>query len=222
MNKLQQIAEEVKVCQRCMLHAKRTKTVPGWFPNDAKPILFITDGPNAAEDVSGKPLIGFHGTNFSQLVYETMDLIRDQYNITCCVKCQPVYNGRRIAPKRAALFWCAEYLYRQIELIKPKLIVSLGYIPFFTLVRRRTNDFAGLPKISLEQYIGKMYPLKGLPPICELEIPVYITYDPLAWNISKPIRQTARKNFEEIAEVFNAIESGEDISHLLRSRDEIQ
>lgn len=221
-NQLQELCTEIAACRRCELYEHRTKTVPGWFPEGAERILFIADAPTAVEDASGLPLIGHHGTKFSQLVYEAMDLLREQYNVTYCVKCLPVYDGKVDRPRRSALFWCAEYLYKQIEIIQPQLIVALGYTPFFVLLRRNSIDFAGIAKISLEEYVGKMYLNQGLPPISELEVPTIVTYDPAAWAISKKNRRASIEHFDFIGQVWNDIKSGKDIGHLLRSRDEIQ
>ena len=222
VNTLTDLSGEITHCVRCSLSETRKQPVPGWFPDDAEKILFIADAPTSVEDASGLPLIGHHGTKFSQMVYEEMDLLREEYNVTYCVKCLPVYNGKVDRPRREALFWCAEHLYKQIELIQPKLIVSLGYTPFFVLLRRNSIDFAGIAKISMEDYLGKIYLNKTLPPVSELEVPTIVTYDPAAWAISKKHRKAAREHFEFIGQVWNDIKAGESIEHLLRSRDEIQ
>jgi len=139
-----------------------------------------------------------------------------------CVKCLPRYGGERKAPRRWSLFWCAKYLYEQLELLRPKLIVSMGYTPFFTLLRRHGVNFTGLEKISLEPYVGNMYPSLDLPAVSSFSAPTFVTYDPVSWNANKRIRKVSRDHFERLRVIFDDIEDGRGIESLLRSREDIQ
>ncbi|MGH2388977.1 MAG: uracil-DNA glycosylase [Chloroflexota bacterium] len=112
---------EVLVCTQCSLSLTRTKAVPGEGPIDAE-LLLIGEGPGYHEDVQGRPFIGPAGRLLDELL-ESIGLRRDQVYITNVVKCRPPKN-RDPAPNEIAA--CASYLERQIPLLNPKLIVTLG------------------------------------------------------------------------------------------------
>jgi uracil-DNA glycosylase len=112
---------EVRVCTRCPLAHTRTRAVPGEGPLDAE-LLFIGEGPGYHEDRQGRPFVGPAGRLLEELL-ESIGLRRDQVYLTSVVKCRPPKN-RDPAPSELAA--CAPYLDRQIPLLNPKLIVTLG------------------------------------------------------------------------------------------------
>lgn len=116
------IAEQVSVCTRCPLHAGRTRAVPGAGPTDAA-IMFIGEGPGFHEDRQGLPFVGQSGKYLEELL-ALIGLNRTQVFIGNVVKCRPPEN-RDPMPKEIET--CTTlYLFRQIELISPKVIVTLG------------------------------------------------------------------------------------------------
>lgn len=121
MTELQDIARRVQGCTDCALARGRTKAVPGEGPENAD-ILFIGEGPGYNEDQQGRPFVGAAGSFLEQLL-ASVGLRRGQVFITNMVKCRPP-NNRDPLPNEIAA--CSKYLDRQIELIQPKIIVTLG------------------------------------------------------------------------------------------------
>jgi uracil-DNA glycosylase family 4 len=119
---LQLIAQEVKACTLCGLHVGRTRAVPGEGPADAK-IMLIGEGPGYHEDRQGRPFVGPSGQFLDELL-AMAGLKRSDVFIGNVVKCRPPQN-RDPQPDEVAT--CTEtYLFRQIEAIDPKVIVTLG------------------------------------------------------------------------------------------------
>lgn len=120
---LEALAAEVRACDKCPLHAAgRTNAVPG-AGNSAAEIMFIGEGPGFNEDRQGLPFVGQSGKLLDELL-GMIGMRRAQVFITNVVKCRPPEN-RDPLPEEIAT--CTQaYLYRQIELIAPKVIVTLG------------------------------------------------------------------------------------------------
>ena len=118
---LQQVAAEVNGCTRCPLARGRTRAVPGEGAPQAD-IMFIGEGPGFHEDQSGRPFVGAAG-NFLEELLAGIGLTREQVYITNVVKCRPPGNRD---PEPQEIRACSDYLERQIELINPKVIVTLG------------------------------------------------------------------------------------------------
>ncbi len=112
----------VKGCTRCGLSASRTQTVFGEGDVDA-PIMFIGEGPGENEDLSGRPFVGRAGELLDRMITNGMGLRRDQVYICNIVKCRPPGNRAPMPDETAA---CTPYLVKQIETIRPKVIVTLG------------------------------------------------------------------------------------------------
>lgn len=118
---LQAIADEVRVCTACELHRGRTRAVPGEGPVNAE-IMFIGEAPGRNEDQQGRPFVGQAGRVLEDLLAE-IGLTRDDVWIGNVVKCRPP-NNRDPQPEEIAA--CAGYLERQIALLQPKMIATLG------------------------------------------------------------------------------------------------
>ncbi|CAN5427063.1 hypothetical protein BH09PLA1_BH09PLA1_26790 [soil metagenome] len=120
--RLQQLDEnEVRGCTKCRLCETRTHTVFGEGSPEAK-IFFIGEGPGENEDRSGRPFVGRAGELLNKQI-AAMGLQREEVMIANVVKCRPPLN-RQPSPDEAAT--CMPYLERQIELVRPKVIVTLG------------------------------------------------------------------------------------------------
>ncbi|HEX3355695.1 MAG TPA: uracil-DNA glycosylase [Tepidisphaeraceae bacterium] len=113
--------KQVKGCVKCRLHEKRTNTVFGEGDPDAK-IMFIGEGPGENEDIQGRPFVGRAGELLNKMI-AGMGLKREQVYIANIVKCRPP-NNREPAPDEVAT--CTPYLEKQIEIIRPAVIVTLG------------------------------------------------------------------------------------------------
>lgn len=120
--RLQQLDEnEVRGCTKCRLCETRTHTVFGEGSVDAK-IFFIGEGPGENEDQTGRPFVGRAGDLLNKQI-AAMGLRREDVMIANVVKCRPPQN-RQPSPDEAAT--CMPYLERQIEIVRPKVIVTLG------------------------------------------------------------------------------------------------
>ncbi len=124
---------EVRGCRRCGLAAGRTKTVFG-VGSPAARIVFVGEGPGHDEDLSGIPFVGRAGELLTAMIQNGMGLRRDEVYICNVVKCRPP-NNRTPAPDEIAA--CKDYLWRQLEIIRPQVIVALGAPATQTLLNTR-------------------------------------------------------------------------------------
>jgi uracil-DNA glycosylase family 4 len=118
---LAQIANEVSVCQKCVLNRSRKKSVPGEGPATSE-VMFIGEGPGFYENEQGRPFVGAAG-NFLNELLTAAGLKRSEVWIGNVVKCRPPGNRDPLPEELAA---CNDYLERQIEAINPKIIITLG------------------------------------------------------------------------------------------------
>jgi uracil-DNA glycosylase len=118
---LAQVASEVRLCTRCPLSRSRTRAVPGEGPADAR-ILLIGEGPGFHEDQQGRPFVGASGQYLEQLL-GSIGLTRQQVFIANVIKCRPPGNRD---PEPVEIAACREYLDRQLALLKPQVVVTLG------------------------------------------------------------------------------------------------
>ena len=120
--RLEELAAQIRVCVKCPLCESRTIAVPGDGKPSAK-VMIIGEAPGKEEDESGHPFVGSAG-RFLNHVLEGTGIDRSDFFITNTVKCRPPRNR---TPKRLEVDTCtSNYLFEQIELINPKLIVLLG------------------------------------------------------------------------------------------------
>jgi len=118
---LTKIAAQVSGCEKCKLAETRKKAVPGEGPKDAR-ILFIGEGPGFNENEQGRPFVGAAGQLLNDLL-ALAGLTREEVFITNVVKCRPPQNRD---PEADELKACNDYLDRQIALLNPNVIVTLG------------------------------------------------------------------------------------------------
>ena len=118
---LPELVKQIEVCQRCPLGRSRTRAVPGVGPVNA-PIMFIGEAPGFHEDQQGIPFVGAAG-NFLNELLAGINLKRENVYICNVIKCRPPQNRDPLPEEIEA---CKPYLDRQIELIKPKVIVTIS------------------------------------------------------------------------------------------------
>ncbi len=137
---LLKIREDIGDCTRCKLHKGRNKIVFG-DGNPKAELVFIGEGPGADEDAQGLPFVGRAGKLLTQMI-EAMSLQRRDVYICNVVKCRPPENR---APEPDEVTTCSPYLLRQIDVIKPKVIVCLGAVAAKTLLgtARGISQFRG-------------------------------------------------------------------------------
>ena len=121
MDNLAEVAQAVRACTDCPLHRGRTNAVPGEGSPSAD-LMFIGEGPGFHEDRQGRPFVGPAGQLLEGLL-ASIGTNRDDVFIANMVKCRPPDNRDPQPPEIAA---CSKYLDRQIELVNPKIIVTLG------------------------------------------------------------------------------------------------
>jgi len=121
MSALDSLAREIENCHDCELAQLRTRVVPGEGPENAT-ILFIGEAPGFHEDQQGRPFIGAAG-QFLQALLASIGLRRDQVFIANVIKCRPPENRD---PLPGEIQSCRKWLDRQVEAIRPKLVVTLG------------------------------------------------------------------------------------------------
>ncbi|HEY8490646.1 MAG TPA: uracil-DNA glycosylase [Dehalococcoidia bacterium] len=121
MSELTELYQLIARCPDCDLARTRTQTVPGEGPEDAE-IMFIGEAPGFHEDRTGRPFVGAAGKFLDQLL-GLAGLRRDQVYIANIIKCRPPDNRD---PLPGEIHACSKWIDRQIELINPRVIVTLG------------------------------------------------------------------------------------------------
>ncbi len=121
MSPLNELYGQIALCQKCEIAKFRTKVVPGEGAEDAD-IMFIGEAPGWHEDQQGRPFVGPAGQFLDKLL-ATINLNRQQVYIANVIKCRPTNNRD---PLPAEMQNCRPWLDSQIEIIKPKIIVTLG------------------------------------------------------------------------------------------------
>ena len=121
MSALSELYEEIALCHQCELAKYRTRVVPGEGAENAE-IMFIGEAPGWHEDQQGRPFVGPAGLYLDQLL-ASIGLKREHVYIANVIKCRPLGNRD---PLPTEIRNCRNWLERQIELIHPKMIVTLG------------------------------------------------------------------------------------------------
>lgn len=137
-------------CRRCRLHGARTQVVFGVGDPKAR-VVFVGEGPGRDEDLQGEPFVGRAGQLLTDILEKGMKLTRADVYICNVVKCRPPQN-RNPEPDEVAT--CSPFLHRQIELVAPEVIVTLGKFAAHTLLatdtpitrlRGQWQDHRGIP-----------------------------------------------------------------------------
>lgn len=144
--------DHIHTCLNCKLGATRTNFVFG-VGNPNADLLVIGEAPGADEDAQGEPFVGRGGQLLTKIL-EAVNFSREEVYIANIIKCRPPENRR---PEADEVEQCEPYLYKQIELIQPKLILALGLTAVNTLlkskhtmgsIRGKTLEYRGIPLIA--------------------------------------------------------------------------
>lgn len=127
--KLQKIKQQVTECTKCELSKTRNNSVPG-KGNYKADVIFVGEAPGKNEDMKGEPFMGIAGNKLS-IALESAGIARDEVYITNIVKCRPPKNRVPTTTERDT---CQNYLEKEIEIIKPKIICVLGNTVFNSLL----------------------------------------------------------------------------------------
>ena len=144
-----EIERRVRACRLCPLHRLRTHAVPG-EGNWAADLMFIGEAPGRDEDIQGRPFVGRAGQLLRKII-AAMKFLEDEVYITNVVKCRPPDNR---VPHHEEIETCSPYLVRQIEIIRPKAIVTLGMTPTAYFLPGRT---------AMGQLRGRFADYRGIP-----------------------------------------------------------
>ena len=126
---LKKIKKQVTQCTKCELSKTRNNSVPG-KGNFKSDVIFVGEAPGKNEDMKGEPFIGIAGKKLS-IALENAGITRDDVYITNIVKCRPPKNRVPTTNERNT---CQNYLKKEIEIIKPKIICILGNTAFNSLL----------------------------------------------------------------------------------------
>lgn len=160
---LQQIRDEIGECTRCPLHQGRHKIVFG-DGDPAARLMFVGEGPGADEDEQGLPFVGKAGQLLNNMI-AAMGLKREEVYIANVVKCRP--PGNRV-PEQIEGDTCAPFLFRQIDVVRPQVLVALGATAATWLLGAR-QPLAGLR--------GRLHSVRGTQLIVTYH-PAYLLRDP--------------------------------------------
>jgi uracil-DNA glycosylase family 4 len=179
VSELEKIAAEVATCTRCLLHQGRTKAVPGDGPQNAD-IMFIGEAPGFYEDQQGRPFVGAAGKFLDELL-GSINLKREDVFIANVIKCRPPGNRDPLPEEIEA---CKPFLDRQIEIIQPKLVVTLGR---FSMAR-------AFPKARISHIHGQPRKIGG--------VVYYPMYHPAAALHQPSLRRTVEEDMRRIPELI--------------------
>lgn len=182
---LEVIAAEVTACTRCRLHSGRTKSVPGEGHPDTE-VVFVGEGPGMNEDRAGRPFVGRAGDLLVRML-GTVGWKRDEVFITNVVKCRPPDNRD---PEPDEIEACLPYLQRQLAVIDPPLIVTLG----------RHSMARFIPNSKISQIHGTSHAVD--PATGAASAMVYAMYHPAAALRSSDVE---RQSFDDAAGIPAAL-----------------
>jgi DNA polymerase len=171
--KLKQIKGKIVACKKCSLSKTRTLPVVGAGSCDAH-IMFIGEAPGATEDATGIPFCGRAGKILDEVI-ESVGLKREDVYICNVLKCRPPGNRDPLPLEKIA---CVDYLKKQIEIIQPKIICSMGnHATEFIFEQFGLSDkLVGISKIHGQVFDSPAfsYPVK----VVSLYHPAVATYNP--------------------------------------------
>lgn len=156
--KLKSFYHEINQCQKCSLHTSRINFVFG-MGNPHANVMFIGEAPGREEDLNGLPFVGKAGQLLDKMLF-ALKMKREDVYIANVLKCRPT-NNRDPLPEE--ILHCEPFLKKQIEIIKPKVIVALGRISAQVLLKN-SESLSNLRQ-SIHQYE---------------KIPFIVTYHPAA------------------------------------------
>jgi len=179
VSELEALAAEGARCTQCLLSRGRTKAVPGEGPENAE-IMFIGEAPGFHEDQQGRPFVGAAGKFLDELL-EIIGLKREDVFIANVIKCRPPGNRDPLPEEIEA---CKPFLDRQIELIQPKLVVTLGR---FSMARV-------FPKARISRIHGQPCKIGG--------VIYYPMYHPAAALHQPSLRRTVEEDMRRVPELL--------------------
>ncbi len=191
------LREEIGDCRRCRLSTTRNTIVFGEGSPEAR-VMFIGEGPGKDEDIQGRPFVGRAGQLLTAIIEKGMQMRREDVYICNIVKCRPTVDmafQRDRPPDEEETAACSGFLLRQIEIIKPEVIITLGNPSTRFLLKTKT----GITKMR-----GSWYSFNGIP-VMPTYHPSYILRN---GGDSSPLK---RDVWEDIKKVLAALDSKDSI-----------
>ena len=191
------LREEIGDCRRCRLSTTRNTIVFGEGSPEAR-VMFIGEGPGKDEDIQGRPFVGRAGQLLTAIIEKGMQMRREDVYICNIVKCRPTVDmafQRDRPPDEEETAACSGFLLRQIEIIKPEVIITLGNPSTRFLLKTKT----GITKMR-----GSWYSFNGIP-VMPTYHPSYILRN---GGDSSPLK---RDVWEDIKKVLAALDSKDTI-----------
>ena len=183
-NALEIFRQQICDCSKCSLCSTRQNFVFG-AGNSAAGIMFVGEAPGADEDRQGEPFVGAAGQLLNKII-SAMDLRREDVYICNILKCRPPNNRD---PQPDEIEQCEPYLKRQIELIQPKVICTLGRFAAQTLLR--SSDSMGHMRGQSHQYEG---------------IPLVATYHPAALLRNAQWKRPTWEDMKRVRQIYDGVE----------------
>jgi len=183
LSALSELYDEIALCQDCELSKHRTRVVPGEGSDEA-PLLFIGEAPGLREDQQGRPFVGPAGKFLDELL-ASIGLRREEVYIANVVKCRPQGNRDPLPLETKA---CRKWLDRQIEIIKPRVIVTLGR---YSLAQFLPGDSIGKVHGTARRKQGTTY---------------FAMYHPAAALHQQSLRQTIEEDMLKIPPLLDETE----------------
>ncbi|MCS7052763.1 MAG: uracil-DNA glycosylase [Ignavibacterium sp.] len=180
---LDELFHKIKDCKKCELHKYRTNFVFG-SGNPNADVMVIGEGPGAEEDLQGLPFVGRAGMLLTDIL-KAIKFSRDEVYIANIVKCRPPNNR---VPLQDEMDACINYLKKQIELIKPKLILCLGLTAAKGLLGK---------KDSLNSLRGKVFNYNS--------IKVMVTFHPAALLRNPSWKRDCWKDVQEFRKLYDEL-----------------
>lgn len=146
---LEELRSNIGDCQRCKLGKTRTKLVFGVGNPDAR-IVFVGEGPGRDEDIQGEPFVGRAGQLLTDIITKGMKMKREDVYICNVVKCRPPENRN---PEPDEVDACEGFLIKQLEVIRPEIVVALG--TFAAKILLKTD-------LPISKLRGRFHDYKGI------------------------------------------------------------
>ena len=182
-SKLMSLEKEAKMCRKCEI-AKARKNMVFGAGNPEADLMLIGEAPGYYEDIQGKPFVGKAGQLLNKM-FEAINFKRSSLYIANTLKCRPPDNRN---PQPTEIENCIHFLEKQIEIIKPKMICTLGKYAAQTILR--TDE-------SISRLRGKLLSYNGIP-VIPIYHPSYLLRNPSAKKETWGDLKVIRKKIDEI------------------------
>ncbi len=185
---MKRLEEKIKACRKCPLGELRTNAVPGSGSYEAK-IMFVGEAPGYWEDQKGLPFVGRAGKVLDELL-ASIRLKREEVYITNVIKCRPPNNRD---PTEEEINACSPYLDKQIDTIRPKIIVPLGRHSMAYILKKFGFEPEPISKIH-----GKIFEARTL----FGKIVIMPMYHPAVALYKPQLREELEKDFKKLKETL--------------------